>query len=174
MKKVLASFGLVAASIALVACGGGTGGANSDNPALGMNSAMVTYSQALGDYLATPPDASSGQDFMETNRVKLQRLRDSFNQVVAEASGVEFPSVAGEKGQPAQSTIDEFLSATDAYVTLEEELLRQIDFCISGGSTTVDCVTQVGTSAMVGIYPEVMKRAQSAALQLRQEASVSP
>jgi hypothetical protein len=174
MKKALASIGLLAASIALVACGGGTNGAASDNPALGLNAAMATYSQSLGDYLAIPPDASNGQAFMDTNRAKLQNLRTSFNEVVTEASGIEFPSVSEQVGQPSQATVDEFLNATDAYITLEEELLRQIDSCISGGSATVDCVTQVGTSAMIGIYPDVMKRAQSAALQLRQEASVAP
>ena len=42
MSKVLASFGLVAASIALVACGGTIEGASNDNPAMGMNAAMVT------------------------------------------------------------------------------------------------------------------------------------
>ena len=173
MSKVLASFGLVAASIALVACGGAIEGASNDNPAVGMNAAMVTYGQALGDYLAPPPDASPDQDFMDTNRAKLQRLRDSFDQIVAESSGVEFPSVAIQKGQPAQSTINEFLSATDAYITFEEELLRQVDSCISNGSATADCISTAATSAMVGIYPDVIKRAQAAALQLRQESSIS-
>ena len=174
MKKVFASFALVTASIALVACGGGSAGSGSDNPGAGMSVALVAYSQALTDYLNAAPGTTVNEGYVESTGGKLRLLRDRFSQVESEASGIVFPTVFEKKGQPAQSTVQEYLSATGAYIALEEELFMQIESCIASGSSVTDCLMTVGESAMLGIYPDVMKRAQAAALQLRQETSTRP
>jgi hypothetical protein len=174
MKRVLASIALIAASVMLVACGGGATGSGSDNPAEGMSVAMFAYTKALGDYLNTTPDTTVNQSFVETTRAKLTILRHTFTQVQSEASGIDFPTVYEKKGQPAQATVTEYLSATDAFITLEEMLLKQLDSCVSSGSAVNDCVSRVAESAMVGVYPDVIRRAQAAALQLQQESSTGP
>lgn len=153
-------------------CGGSATG--SGNPAEGVNAALAEYAQAQGAFTQVQTDISPAtvtQAWLDDKATTLARMRDAFEALRSEAAAVDFPQDAGQKGQPAQATIDEFIAATDALITIEEDLLAQAQGCIDAGGAPFDCVAQVGTQSLLGVYPDVLKRAQEAALQLQTEAS---
>jgi hypothetical protein len=98
-------------------------------------------------------------------------MRASFDRLRSEAESVNFPDTAGEPGEPSQATVDEYLAATEDYIVANEVQQMQVQSCVDGGGAPFDCVMQVGVEAMIGVYPDVLKRAQAAALLLRSESS---
>jgi len=163
---------LVIAAVLATGCGGTSEQAS--NPAQYMNAALAKYAQAQGAFTQVQTDISPAtvtQAWLDDKATKLARMRDAFEALRSEAAAVDFPQDAGQKGQPAQATIDEFIAATDALITIEEDLLAQAQGCIDAGGAPFDCVAQVGTQSLLGVYPDVLKRAQEAALQLQTEAS---
>jgi hypothetical protein len=159
---------LATAIIALPACEG------SGNPAAGVNAALAEYIQAQGTYGQTDANISESTvtlAWVDEKSRQLQQMRSTFEVLRSEAEAVDFPEEAGERGQPAQATVDEYLAATDAYITANEQQHAQIKGCLSAGGTPYNCAMQVGTESLLGIYPDVVKRAQAAAMQLQAESS---
>lgn len=168
MRRVGIAAGLAAIAL-LAACGGG------GNSAAGVNSALVAYLQAQADYNAPLGDTSPAtvtQSWVNANAGRLIQMRQAFEDLRTAAGSVDFPSTFEEKGEPSQATITEYLNATDAYIALNEQMQADTEGCISAGGTPYDCVMRVGVMGMSGIYPDVVQRAQNAALQLREEASI--
>ena len=149
-------------------------GSSGGNPAEGVNAALADYIAVQAEYSRSETNltpATVNQAWLDEKADVLARLRATFNKLRGEAEQVDFPDQAGDRGQPSQATIDEYLSATDAYVAANEQIMLMTQDCIGEGGTVYDCVAQVGAESLIGIYPDVVKRAQAAALQLQSEAS---
>lgn len=168
-RAVAVAFAL--SSIVMATAGCGSSGAN---PAEDVNAALADYITVQAEYSRSETNltpATVNQAWLDEKGALIERLRTTFNQLRSAAEEVDFPDQAGGKGQPSQSTIDEYLSATDAYVAANEQIMFMTQDCVRGGGAVYDCVAQVGAESLLGIYPDVVKRAQSAALQLQSEAS---
>lgn len=168
-RAAAAAFAL--SSIVMTAAGCGSSGAN---PAENVNAALADYITVQAEYSRSETNltpATVNQAWLDEKAALLARLRTTFDQLRTEAEQVDFPDQAGERGQPAQATIDEYLSATDAYVAANEQIMLMTQDCVRAGGAVYDCVAQVGTESLIGIYPDVVKRAQAAAIQLQAEAS---
>lgn len=169
MKRVTMVSAVLASALLLAACGGG------GNSAAGVNTALASYVEAQAAFNAPVGDTSPSnvtEAWVSTNGGRLVQMRQAFESLRSEAEKVDFPATFSQKGEPAQSTITEYLGATDAYIAFNEQFQSETEGCIAAGGTPYDCVMQVGTMAMTGAYPDVVKRAQNAALQLRNETSV--
>ncbi len=163
--------GIVVAAVAvglLAGCG------SSGNEASGVNAALVNYAQTQGEFGQTEPNPSEStvtQAWLDEKAALLATMRSSFERLRSEAESVNFPDTAGEPGEPSQATVDEYLVATEDYIVANEIQQMQVQSCVDAGGAPFDCVMQVGVEAMIGVYPDVLKRAQAAALQLRSESS---
>jgi hypothetical protein len=172
MHRVRLLAALVIAGALATGCGGTSEQAS--NPAQDMNAALAKYAQAQEAFTQVQTDLTPStvtQAWLDDKTAKLARLRNAFEGVRSEAQSVDFPQEAGQKGQPAQGTVDEFIAATDALITIEENQLDQAQGCVDSGGSPYDCVMQVGTQSLLGAYPDILQRAQAAALQLQVEAS---
>ena len=168
MSRRLGVIGAVLVLALLTGCGA------SGNPATGMNAALADYLQAqaaFGQMEANASESTITAAWIEDRATKLSRMRMAFEALRSQAQAVDFPETAGVRGQPAQATVDEYLAATDAYITINEQVQLEVDGCLGSGGRPFDCVMQVGSAALLGIYPDVLKRAQEAALQLQAESS---
>ncbi len=111
------------------------------------------------------------QAWLDEKAALLATMRSSFDRLRSEAESVNFPEQAGEPGEPSQATVDEYLAATEDYIVANEIQQMQLQSCVNAGGPPFDCVMQVGVEAMTGVYPDLFKRAQAAALLLRSESS---
>jgi hypothetical protein len=154
--------------VSLAGCG------SSGNEASGVNEALAEYAQAQGEFGQTEPNANEStvtQAWLDEKAALLATMRASFDRLRSEAESVNFPDTAGEPGEPSQATVDEYLAATEDYIVANEVQQMQVQSCVDGGGAPFDCVMQVGVEAMIGVYPDLLKRAQAAALLLRSESS---
>lgn len=168
MRKSVGILGSCVALFALAACSG------SGNPAADVNVALEKYIAAQAAYQDLGRGSSTDtmtSAWLTEQEVRLQEMRSTFDTLEAEAQAVDFPEVSEGPGKPAQATIDEYLAATDALVTMEEQLLAQVNACVASGGTIPDCSMRVGSEALIGIYPDVLKRAQAASMELASESS---
>jgi hypothetical protein len=159
----------LAMTVVLAACGGG------GNSAEGINTALANYLNAQSAFSAPVGDTSPNtvnEAWVQTNAENLAQMRETFEVLRTEAEKVDFPATFEQRGEPSQSTIDEYLTATDSYIAFNEQMQAETEGCIASGGTPYDCALRIGVLAMTGAYPDVVKRAQTAAIQLRDETSV--
>jgi hypothetical protein len=169
VKPFLAISFALAMTVVLAACGGG------GNSAEGINTALANYLNAQNAFNTPVGDTSPNtvnQAWVDTNGDNLAQMRQTFEVLRTEVEKVDFPATFEQRGEPSQSTIDEYLTATDTYIALNEQMQAETEGCIASGGTPYDCVLRIGVSAMTGAYSDVVKRSQTAAIQLRDETSV--
>lgn len=168
MKVGTACAALVVSGALLTGCGGG-------NPAAAANEALVEFAQDMNQLSAL--DVSNASPATITPVVvdqwaaDLDAARSSFMVLESELATVEFPQEFTTRGQPAQSTVDEYLISTDQYLTVNEQAIDRIQQCIETGGSAYDCTMNIGAELLLGVYPEVLQRSQEAALQLTSEMS---
>jgi len=156
------------AVVVLAGCG------SSGNEASGVNAALAEYAQAQGEFGQTEPNANEStvtQAWLDEKAALLATMRASFDRLRTEAESVNFPEQAGGPGEPSQATVDEYLAATEDYIVANEVQQMQVQSCVDAGGPPFDCAMQVGVEALIGVYPDVLKRAQAAALELQSESS---
>lgn len=155
-------------SVALITACGSTNGQDTQ-----LSSTLMEYAEAQDAYTRMDTDTSPTavtQAWVDDKSTKLARVRQTFEAFRAEAEITDFPQRAGEPGQPSQATIDEFIAATDALISFDEDSLAQVQDCTERGGLPYDCVMRVGAQLIIGAYPEILTRAQNAALQLQVES----
>jgi hypothetical protein len=143
------------AVVSLAGCG------SSGNEASGVNEALAEYAQAQGEFGQTEPNANEStvnQAWLDEKAALLATMRASFDRLQTEAESVNFPDQAGAPGEPSQAMVDEYLAATEDYIVANEVQQMQMQM-------------QVGVEVLIGVYPDVLKRAQAAVLQCRSESS---
>jgi hypothetical protein len=168
-KQTFISIATAAVLLAgLSGCGGG-------NSAAGINTALRDYIEAqstFNSFGGQVSESSIDREWVRKNGENITQMRSKFEVLRSEASQVDFPSSAGVRGEPSRATITEYLSAVDNYIAFNEQMQLETETCISNGETAFDCVMLTGVMNMSGAYPEVVQRAQSATLQLREESSI--
>lgn len=168
---------LITASVIAIALltGGLAGCSSGGNSASGMNAALVDYVNAQVRFSAPTGDTSPesiSQSWIDTYGSKTARMRETFEILRVEAEQVEFPETTGVKGEPSQSTMTEYLNANDLYISMNEEFYNEMETCTSNGGDTYECATLTNINMQGGMYPDVVKRVQTATQQLREESSV--
>lgn len=168
MKVVAALTTLVVSGALVTGCGGG-------NPAAGANEALAEFAADMNRLSAL--DVSNASPATITPAVvnqwaaDLAAARSSFTVLESEMAAVDFPQEFTTRGQPAQSTVDEYLVSTDQYLAVNEQAIASIQQCVDSGGEAYDCTMNIGMEMLLGVYPDVLQRSQNAALQLMSEIS---
>lgn len=124
--------------------------------------------------MASAPEVQSGEaglDWVRETGQKLVRVRTAFKELRSEADGLDLPSTFTTKGEFSRPTVNEYLSAYDDYLVIQEAAQAEFEVCMEQGKVLLQCSLEATAVLGDSDLASIMERLKRATMAMYGEAN---